>query len=159
MIKVLFVCMGNICRSPMAEAVFQKMVKEAGLSQQIQVDSAGTGSWHVGEKAHPNTLRVLQKHAIPYNGRARQFRRDDLDDFDYVLAMDKENLAHVQQQSYQNKTKVNLFLNYAKEKGKVRVDEVPDPYGNPDSAYEEVYDLVTKGCAALLDHIRTRHGL
>lgn len=159
MIKVLFVCAGNICRSPMAEAVFQDMVDKAGLGNEIQVDSAGTGTWHLGEKAHPRTLSVLTKHKIYYHGRARQFTRADLDKFDYALAMDNYNLSHIQGQYHENKAKINLFLHYAKEKGTVDVNEVPDPYGKADSAYLEVYDLVTKGCAALLDHLRVRHGL
>jgi protein-tyrosine phosphatase len=159
MIKVLFVCAGNICRSPMAEAVFQDMVNKARLSSKIAVDSAATGSWHIGEKAHPRTLAVLQRHNIPYNGRARQFTRADLDEFDYVLAMDRENLSHIQRQGYQNKAKVSLFLHYAKEKGMVDVDEVPDPYANTDAMFHEVYKLVTMGCVALLAHIRARHEL
>src|SRR5689334_2678843 len=82
-IRVLFVCMGNICRSPMAEAVFQHMVNEAGLSSKFSLDSAGTGGWHAGETAHRGTLNVLKDHNIPYDGRARQFIRADLDKFDY----------------------------------------------------------------------------
>lgn len=159
MIKVLFVCAGNICRSPMAEAVFQDMVNKAGLSSEIHADSAGTGSWHVGETAHPNTLNVLKKRNIHYSGRARQFVRADLDKFDYVLAMDEVNRANIERQLNANKAKVNLFLHYANEKGMVDVDEVPDPYGSPETRYLEVYDLVTRGCAALLAHIRARHGL
>jgi protein-tyrosine phosphatase len=159
MIKVLFVCTGNICRSPMAEAVFQDKVNKAGLSNQLHVDSAGTSSWHVGETAHPTTLKVLKRHGIAYDGRARQFVRADLDKFDYVLAMDKVNRANIERQLNGNKAKVNLFLRYANEQGVVRVEEVPDPYGSPETRYLEVYDLVTQGCTALLAHIRSRHSL
>jgi protein-tyrosine phosphatase len=159
MIKVLFVCAGNICRSPMAKAVFQDMVNKAGLSNQIHVDSAGTGSWHIGEQAHPNTLNVLKKHGIAYNGRARQFVRADLDKFDYVLAMDEANHATIEREFNGNKAKVNLFLHYANEKGMVDVHEVPDPYGSPEGIYLAVYDLVTQGCTALLAHLRARYGL
>ncbi len=159
MVKVLFVCAGNICRSPMAEALFQDMVNKAGLGKQILVDSAGTDNWHLGEKAHPRTLKVLNQHNISYDGRARQFVRADLDEFDYVLAMDRENLAHIQRQFYQNKAKVNLFLSYARQAGAVDVDEVPDPIFNTDDAFLHVYDLARKGCAALLDYLRDRHDL
>jgi protein-tyrosine phosphatase len=159
MVKVLFVCAGNICRSPMAEAVFLDMVNKAGLSTQIQADSAGTGSWHVGEKAHPNTLSVLRKRGIAYSGRARQFVGTDLDEFDYVLPMDAANQASIERLFNGNRAKVNRFLHYAMQSGTVDVDEVPDPYGSPEQTYMQVYELVTKGCAALLAHIRARHGL
>ena len=92
MIHVNFVCLGNICRSPMAEAVFQRMVDEAGLGEQIAVDSAGTGSWHVGEMAHRGTRRVLDQHGIEYTGRARQVTREDMQPEHYVVAMDESNV-------------------------------------------------------------------
>ena len=154
MIKVLFVCLGNICRSPMAEGVFQHLVKQAGLEDQIEVDSAGTGGWHVGDLAHPGTRKVLQKHNIPYDGRARQFTSSDLDQFDYVLAMDASNLANLQRY---HKGNVQLFLHYANQEGTVGDREVPDPYY--DGRFDEVYDLVSKGAAALLAHIREEHNL
>jgi protein-tyrosine phosphatase len=155
-IKVLFVCMGNICRSPMAEAVFQHLVNEAGLGSKFSLDSAGTGGWHAGEPAHRGTLNVLKQNNIPYNGRARQFVRADLDKFDYVLAMDKENLSGIQRHSG-DRAEVRLFLDYAVEAGTVDLKEVPDPYY--DGRFEEVYELVTLGCKALLAHIRAEHGI
>lgn len=156
MIKVLFVCMGNICRSPMAEAVFQHMVNQAGLSDKIVVDSAGTGGWHAGEPAHRGTLGVLKQYDIPYNGRARQFVRQDLDQFDYVLAMDGENLSHIQRYTSAHAS-VSLFLDYAVKANLTTLNEVPDPYYDGRFAY--VYDLVNSGCKALLAHIRTEHGI
>ena len=152
MVKVLFVCMGNICRSPMAEAVFRHMVKEAGLSDVISVDSAGTSRWEVGSPAHPGTMKVLRQHNIAHEGHARQIQRSDLDDFDYILAMDRENLSFILRYSVGARAEIRLFLSYAQEAGLIAEDEVPDPYY--DDNFERTYDLVTVGCRALLDAIR-----
>ena len=156
MIKVLFVCTGNICRSPMADAVFQHMVNLAGLEDKIMVDSAGTGSWHVGESAHRGTQRILRKYNIPYQGRARQINRYDLNDFDYILTMDKSNMRNLMRIDADPK-KTHMFLSFALDADMVDVEEVPDPYYN--DRFDLVYDLVNKGCEALLDHIRKQHKL
>jgi protein-tyrosine phosphatase len=168
MINVLFVCLGNICRSPMADGVFQHLVQEAGLMRDIAVDSAGTGGYHIGETAHRGTLAILKKHGIPYNGRARQFSGADLNDYDYVLAMDRSNLTGILRYvpdvnpgdapiTLDDGTEIAMFLSYANQAGTVDVEEVPDPYYT--GGFDYVYDLVRKGSIALLDHIREKHGL
>ena len=173
MISVLFVCAGNICRSPMADAVFQQRVREAGLDSQIRVDSAGTGSWNVGDPPHPETRALLRENDIPYEGVARQIRYADLERFDYVLAMDRENLSDILrllnrgERSAQQKLdlfydgvkkpEIALFLSYANRAGTVEETVVPDPYYY--GHYDLVYSLVDRGCTALLDHLRARHGL
>lgn len=159
MIRVLMVCMGNICRSPMAEAVFADMVARSGLKHAIEVDSAGTGGWHIGDPAHTGTLRVLSRNHIPYDGRARQLKRADLDQFDYVLAMDTENLSFIERLrgGAESRADVRLFLEYANESGMLREREVPDPYY--DGSFDRVFNLVYQGSKAFLDHLKTVHAL
>lgn len=154
-VRVLFVCLGNICRSPMAEGVFQRLVDQAGLSEEIKVDSAGTSSWHVGERAHRGTRKVLHQNGIDYNGRSRQVRQRDFEEFDYILAMDDSNLANLRRMMpAKSHVVVKRFLDFAKD---VPTRDVPDPYYN--DRFDEVYDLVVKGAEGLLAHIRDEEGL
>jgi protein-tyrosine phosphatase len=149
-VRVLFVCLGNICRSPMAEGVFQHLVDEAGLSDAIEVDSAGTGGYHVGERAHRGTRHVLSQHGIRYENRARQIEPGDFARFDYILAMDNANLANLRRMEPENSQAVIArLLDYAED---VTTDEVPDPYYN--GRFEEVYELARQGAAGLLESIR-----
>lgn len=156
MIQVLFICLGNICRSPMAEAVMQHLIAEAGLENRIVVDSVGIGAWHVGQPAHHGTLDVLQRHGIPCVGRARQITLDDIHNADYLIAMDGENMADVRQLDSAGiaKTKLHLLLEFAPD-GTRR--DVPDPYYT--GTFDEVYHLVDAGCRGLFAHMRATHQL
>lgn len=153
-INVLFVCLGNICRSPMAEAVFQNLVNQAGLKDQIAVDSVGLGPWHIGEKAHKGTRKVLSQHGIPYHGRARQITQTDLQKPNStMIAMDNSNIQELQQR-YGRETQAHLLLDFAHHTNE---RAVPDPYysGN----FDYVYQLVLDGCQGLLETIRQENGL
>ena len=152
-VRVLFVCLGNICRSPMADGVFQQLVGDAGLSDQILVDSAGTSSWHVGEQAHSGTRRILKQHGIRYNGRSRQVTHQDMaDSSTYIIAMDENNLNDLRR-TFGSHPRLYRLLDFA---ANTHEKNVPDPYyqGN----FEYVYQLVLDGCTGLLETIRRQEG-
>jgi len=147
--------MGNICRSPMAEAVFRRHVTDAGIAAHFLIDSAGTGSWHVGEPPHHGTLAILSRRGIdPGNQCARQITRSDFDRFDYIVAMDHENLAALQRLRRDSQAQISLLLAHAPG---LSVREVPDPYYS--GGFDLVFDLVDAGCRGLLAHIREREGI
>ncbi|MBW7477586.1 low molecular weight phosphotyrosine protein phosphatase [Paenibacillus oenotherae] len=153
MISVLFVCLGNICRSPMAEAVFKHQLLEQGLEGVITVDSAGTGDWHIGKQPHEGTRSLLDQYGVSYEGmRARQVRLTDYNEFDYIVCMDSNNERDVRQlfgSKSDGNAKVFKFMSLLPEK---KCDDVPDPYytGN----FEEVYQLVEQGCKRLMARIQ-----
>ena len=151
MIKVLFVCLSNICRSPMAEAIFRDLVKKEGLGDQIEIDSAGTGDWHIGRPPHEGTQKILTKNNISFEGmKARQVNSKDIEQFDYIIAMDSSNVGNLNKIFMNEKTgKVQRLLDLVDGS---KVSDVPDPYytGN----FDEVYELVSNGCQRLLDVIK-----
>jgi len=153
-VRVLFVCLGNICRSPSAEGVFRSLVEEAGLSDRIHIDSCGTGSWHIGKSPDARAMEAARKRGIDISDlRARQIIETDLDEFDYVLVMDRQNLADVKDIWHQNGgTAPELLLSY----GKSRHEEVPDPYYGGEDGFEFVLDLIHEAGQGLLDEIRGR---
>ena len=151
-INVLFVCMGNICRSPMAEAVFRDQVQRQQLTDHFEIVSAGTGNWHVGERPHRGTRETLTRHGIEPNGLvAKHVSQAMLDRADYVVAMDNENVADLHAWHIDRK-KLSRMLDYALD---LDVRDVPDPYY--DGRFELVYTLVNLGAEGLLQQIRETH--
>lgn len=148
--SVLFVCLGNICRSPMAEGVFRRMAAGAGLADTIRIDSAGTGDWHVGEPPDRRAIAAAARREINIAGlRARQVTGRDLMRFDHVLAMDRDNLAALQRMTVPGSAAPRLFLDHA---GHTGADEVPDPYLH--GGFDAVLDLIEAGAANLLRSLR-----
>ncbi|KPJ96023.1 MAG: phosphotyrosine protein phosphatase [Gammaproteobacteria bacterium SG8_11] len=156
MVKVLFVCMGNICRSPTAEGVFAKIVHDAGLTDLIEIDSAGTHAYHVGEPPDSRAQRSALQRGIDISLlRARKARTEDFEYFDYVLAMDEDNFQHLSVICpEEHQEKLQLFLEYAPH---LEYREVPDPYYGGAKGFEHVLDMVEHAAVGLLEHIRTRH--
>lgn len=158
-LKVLFVCLGNICRSPLAEGVFRHQVRQAGLDDRIQIDSAGTSAYHLGDPPDERTASVARARGIELDGRARQITRDDFRSFDYIIVMDRQNLGNVQRLAKVTKPKgkVLLLREFDREAGADR--DVPDPYyGGPDG-FDQVHDIIERSCAELLRRIREEHRL
>jgi len=156
-VRVQFVCLGNICRSPVAEGVFRALVHQAGLTARFEVASAGTGRWHVGEPPHAMTQAVARGRGVDLSAqRARHFREDDLDAFDEVLAMDAQNLEHIRALLRPtHRARVGLLLDELGAAAPVR--EVPDPYGGDRDGFERVHTLVERACAALLERLAPHH--
>ncbi|WP_145331522.1 low molecular weight protein-tyrosine-phosphatase [Paenibacillus xylanexedens] len=155
MINVVFVCLGNICRSPMAEAVMRHKVMEKGLGEHIRIDSAGTGNWHVGKPPHEGTRKLLDGYQISYaNMTARQFVSADFTEFDYIICMDNSNAENVRSLPGGEEAEIIKFMDLLPHE---KLREVPDPYytGN----FEEVYELVNAGCDVLLNRIEEEHPL
>ncbi len=150
--SVLFVCLGNICRSPLAEGVFHQLVNEAGLSDRFEIDSAGTGAWHVGERADARAAMVASQHGVQLESRARQVTSDDLLHFDYVIAMDRENLRNLERMA--GETGSDAVIRLLRDYGSGETgDEVPDPYYGGSSGFETVYEIVHRSCQGLLQRL------
>jgi protein-tyrosine phosphatase len=147
--RLLFVCMGNICRSPAAEGVMKKMVDEAGRSADFVIDSAGTGGWHEGERADHRMRKHGASRGYDFTSIARQVRDSDFDDFDLILVMDRQNMQDIRPFNRDGKKlhKVKLFTEYAVNRTETHV---PDPYYGGEEGFEHVLDILEDGCTELV---------
>lgn len=156
MVRVLFVCLGNICRSPMAEGVFRHLVSREGLVDVIEIDSAGTHAYHIGEAPDPRAQQTTLRYGVDISTlRGRQATRRDIENFHYILAMDSENLENLRAIAPAGaEHKIRLFLEFAPERPE---REVPDPYFGGPSGFDRVLDMVEEAAIGLLADIRRRH--
>ena len=162
--RILFVCMGNICRSPTAEGVMRTLAERAGLGERVQLDSAGTGAWHVGSPPDARASAAARARGYTLEGSARQVRSGDFRDFDLLLAMDRENQVELLAlaSGEEQRAKVRLLREFDPASAAAAAGagagplEVPDPYYGAEGGFEEVLDQVEAACAGLLEQIRTR---
>ena len=156
MVKVLFVCMGNICRSPTAQGVFERLVEQTGLMREIEIDSAGTHAYHIGHSPDPRSQAAAMRRGIDLGPqRARRVDVSDFERFDYILAMDQDNLEQLETICPpQHRPKLKLLLDFATD---LPNREVPDPYYGGPGGFEQVLDLLEAGSEGLMRHLRQHH--
>jgi protein-tyrosine phosphatase len=156
-VRLLFVCLGNICRSPTAEGVMRHLVSEAGLDERVQIDSAGTGGWHVGHPPDSRSAAAASARGIELSGAARRFEPEDFERFDVILAMDRENRSDLLRLAPDeaSRDKVRMLRDFdPASSGREDVD-VPDPYYGGPRGFDDVLDLVSASCRGLLEHVRS----
>jgi protein-tyrosine phosphatase len=156
-ISVLFVCTGNICRSPTAEGVFRHLVEEAGLGAQFRIESAGTDSYHEGAPPDPRAISIAQKNGVSLDGQtARALARGDYNDFDYIFAMDGSHFYELHQRAPKTRrAQIHMFLGGTRQNS----PEVPDPWYGNERDFEHVFQLVDEGARGILAMIRKEHNL
>lgn len=153
--QIVFVCLGNICRSPTAEGVFQHLVNERGLGSYFYIDSAGTSAYHIGETANSRSQKTANDHGIQLRSRARRFESDDLKEFDLVVAMDSQNLSDIEQLISKSSfnTKIIRMRDYDPKPGD---GDVPDPYYGGIDGFENAFNIVKRSCEALLNDLEDK---
>ncbi len=149
MTRILFVCLGNICRSPSAEAVFRHRAEAAGLDGDVTVDSAGTGDWHVGKRADPRAIAAARGRGVEVTSIARQVRTSDFERFDLLIAMDSSNHADLTAMPGADPGRLRMMREFAGEPGL----DVPDPYYGAEDGFDEVLDILERACDGLIAEI------
>ncbi|HEY7830454.1 MAG TPA: low molecular weight protein-tyrosine-phosphatase [Solirubrobacteraceae bacterium] len=158
-VALLFVCLGNICRSPTAEGVMRELVRREGLQEWITLDSAGTGGWHVGDPPDARATSTARARGIVLEGAARRVRASDFEDFDLLLAMDSSNLRDLQRLAPDEEAAARVRLLRDFDPASNGELDVPDPYYGGPGGFEEVLDLVQAACVGLLAQVRKGAGL
>jgi protein-tyrosine phosphatase len=154
-VRLLFVCLGNICRSPTAEGVMRHVVAEAGMQDEVELDSAGTGSWHIGSSPDSRASAAARGRGVTLAGEARQVRPSDFEDFDLILAMDRANLRDLEALADGSADgRIRLLREFDPASAEGGDLDVPDPYYGASGGFEEVFDLVDAACRGLLEEIR-----
>lgn len=155
MLKILFVCLGNICRSPIAQGIFQDKIEKDGLSSKIHVDSAGTSSWHQGEKPDRGSIKVSKSYGIDISDqKSRPVSINDKKQFDYLIAMDKANFWTLKNEFMIPDEKLFLIRSFDNNKSS---EDVPDPYGMAESAFEEVYKIIERSIDNFFLFLKEKH--
>lgn len=158
-IQVCFVCLGNICRSPLAQGVFETLVAKEGLEETILTDSAGTGAWHIGEPPDGRMSATAMKNGIALNSRARQFTPGDFRRFDLILAMDQSNKETLESLCPENLAREKLKLFRSFDPDNTGGLDVPDPYYGIKNGFEVVFHMVNRTCPKILEYLQTRFSL
>ncbi len=161
--KILFVCLGNICRSPIAEATFKEIIKNKGLSEYFEVDSAGIQGWHVGKKADSRTIKNAEKHGIEITHLGRKLSDKDLDYYDHIVVMDEENFEAIHTKYYEIKgtppPAEKLFLIRDHDPMVKGVHDVVDPFYEGEKVFEEVFQIVWRSNEGLLSYLIDKYGI
>jgi low molecular weight protein-tyrosine phosphatase len=158
-IHIVFVCLGNICRSPLAEGILKHLVTERGYGEKIMIDSAGTANYHIGERPDPRTIENALKNGVELLSRARQFSEDDFDLFDYIIAMDKSNLyniAYLENNESEKKYKILKMRNFD---NLAKNMDVPDPYYGGPNGFQDVFDILYRSNQNFLEYLIQTHNL
>jgi len=158
MIRVCFVCMGNICRSPTAEGIFLHLLGEHGLMDHFSIDSAGTGGWHAGQRPDRRSIATAERQGVHLPSLARRFLREDFERFDHVIAMDQQNVDDLMELQPGPDAAAKITLLRSWDPATAGDGDVPDPYYGGADGFQHVYDICMAGCRGLLTELRRRHG-
>jgi protein-tyrosine phosphatase len=154
--KIMFVCLGNICRSPVAEAVFMQLIRERNLTKKYTADSSGTSAFHIGAEPDPRMTITAEKNGTPMDHKAQQFKKEHFDEFDYIMAMDRSNYDNIVRMTQNQKLrgKVHLLREFD-DQAPSKQAEVPDPYHRGGlGAFDEVYEIVNRSCKKFLESLQ-----
>ena len=155
-VRICFVCLGNICRSPTSEGVMAHLLEQQGLADQVELDSAGTGGWHIGDPPDRRSAATARQRGMDLFGHSRQFKEIDFDRFDFIVAMDRSNLRALRNMAANETDIAKLSLLRSFDPTAPPMAEVPDPYYGGPNGFDEVLDICIRGCEGMIRHLQER---